>query len=143
MAQDESARTDHIVPYPLAMVVCDHIWVDPGTGKETLLGLFSTIHARKFPARHGLLAVYVALTDGRGETPVRLRLIDVDEEYDPLFDETGTIDFADPRMIFGMMFHAENLLFKEPGEYRFQLFAHEELLMERRVLVVQTQETEQ
>jgi hypothetical protein len=30
-------------PYPLAMVVCDAIWLDPATGKRTILGCFSTI----------------------------------------------------------------------------------------------------
>ena len=135
MAQNEPAPTNRIAPYPLAMVVCDHIWADPSTGKKTLLGLFSTIQAKKFPATHGLLAVHVSLTDGHGVTPIHLRLVDAEGDSAPILDETGTIDFADPRIICDMTFHAVNVLFQKPGEYRFQLFAHEELLMERRVLV--------
>lgn len=138
MAQDKPARTNRILPYPLAMVICDHIWVDPGTGKKTLLGLFSTIHAKKFPVTHGLLAVHVSLTDGHGETPIRLCLVDAKGDGDPILDETGTIDFTDPRIICDIAFHAANVLFQKPGEYRFQLFAHKELLMERRVLLVDT-----
>ena len=138
MAQDKPARTNRILPYPLAMVICDHIWVDPGTGKKTLLGLFSMIHAKKFPAKHPLLAVHVSLTDGRGVTPIRLRLVDAEDDSEPILDETGDIDFTDPRIICDMTFHAANVSFQRPGEYRFQLFAHEELLMERRVLVIDT-----
>jgi hypothetical protein len=30
-------------PYALALVICDAIWHDPGTGKRTILGCFSSI----------------------------------------------------------------------------------------------------
>ena len=143
MAQDESARTNGIVPYPLAMVVCDAIWQDPGTRKFTLLGTFSTIHGEKFPLRHNVLAVFVSLTDGRGKTPIRLRVVDVDEERNPVFDGTNEVDFTDPRMVFEIAYHGINLVFPEPGEYRFQLFARDEPLMERRVLVIPSQEKAQ
>jgi len=134
MAEDDARKTS-IPPYPLAMVVCDAIWRDPGTGKHTLLGLFSGIQAKEFPAKHGLLALFVALTDGHGKTRIGLRLVDAEEKRKPLFDGSQEVDFVDPRAIVEISFHVSNLLFEEPAEYRFQLFGGGELLMERRILV--------
>jgi len=129
-------------PYAIAMVVCDFIWRDPGTGKFTILGTFSNIGAVTFPCIHPVMAVFVAVTDGRGKTPIKLRLIDVDEENDPLFEGEMDVEWPDPRMIAEMAFVVQGVAFPAPGEYRFQLFAASDLLMERRILVleVKTQE---
>ena len=127
-------------PYPLAMVVCDNIHRDPGSGKVFLLGSFSTIHAIKFPARHGLMGLYVELTNGRGKVPVRIRLIDANEEREALWEETNDFDFPDPRMVMQIVSLLGGITFPEPGEYRFQVFASGEFLMERRLLVNQLQQ---
>ena len=106
-------------PYPLAMVVCDAVWCDPGTGKAFLLGCFSGITAVEFPVVHPLLAVYAALTDGRGTVNVNLKLVDSDEENDPLFDGQMPVQFDDPRMISELAFHLPGITFPKAGEYRF------------------------
>jgi len=124
-------------PYPLAMVVCDNIHRDPGTGKVFLLGSFSTIHATNFPARHALMGLYVELTNGRGKVPVRIRLIDANEEREPLWEEINEFEFPDPRMVLQIVSYLAGITFPEPGEYRFQVFASGEFLMERRLLVIQ------
>ena len=142
MMADSQANDESFIvpPYPLAMVVCDWIHHDPGTGKTTLLGLFSTIHAKEFPATHGLLALHVAVTDGRGKMSIRLRLIDVDEERDPVAEATQEVDFDDPTKVMEIAFPFINLVFEKPGEYRFQLYANETPLMERRILVRQLED---
>ena len=38
-------------PVALAMVLCDGIHIDPGTGKRTLLGLFNSACSPELPAR--------------------------------------------------------------------------------------------
>ncbi len=123
-------------PVVLAMVVCDAIHQDPSTQKCTLLGTFSTINARKFPATHRQLSVHVALTDGHGATRIRLTLANADENKPPLFSREGTIDFADPRVVAELNFVVNNLVFQDPGEYRLQVYGNDELLMERRLYVV-------
>lgn len=130
-------------PYPLAMVVCDNIHRDPGTGKPFLLGCFSVIHAREFPAVHPLLALYVSVTNGRGTVPFRVQLVDVNEERDPIWLIEDEVEFPDPRVVAEMCFYLTGLTFVEPGEYRFQLFASNEFLMERRILVVHVQDQDQ
>jgi hypothetical protein len=87
--------------------------------------------------------VYVALTDGRGKVKLRLRLIDADEEEAPIRELSGDVEFQDPRMIVEIDFAMTNLTFPAAGEYRLQLFAGTELLMERRVVLVQIPEQPQ
>jgi uncharacterized protein DUF6941 len=119
------------------MVTCDAIWRDPGTGKRTILGCFSVLHAQQFPAIHPTMAVHVAITNGRGRMPFTLRLIDSDEDPAPLWTAEGTLDFTDPQVIMEIDFMLTSVTFPKPGVYRFQLFAAGEYLMERRIFVEQ------
>ncbi len=122
-------------PVVLAMLVCDAIHQDPATRKCTILGTFSTISARKFPVVHRQLGVHVALTDGHGKSRIKLMLVGADEKQPPLFSGEGTIEFADPRVVAELNFRLNNVTFPHPGEYRFQVYANDELLMERRLHV--------
>ena len=124
-------------PYPLAMVVADAIWRDPGTGKRTILGCFSSIAAKEFPAIHPQLAVYVALTDGRGTVPFKIQMVDIDEEAEPIFQAEGEVEFTDPRIMVEMDFHFGGITLPHPGEFRIQLVASGEFLLERRIVVQQ------
>lgn len=123
-------------PYALAMVVCDYVWRDPYSGKNTIIGTFSSIGGPTFPWQHPIISVYVSLTDGRGDVPVRIELVDCDELRDPVLGQTLTVTFPDPRAIAEVVFLVQNVIFPEPGEYRLKLFAHEEFLMERRLFVL-------
>ena len=121
-------------PYPLAMVICDNIHLDPGTGKKFLLGCFSVIHAREFPATHPMMCLYVSVTNGRGNMPFKVQLIDADEVREPIWAVEQEVEFSDPRMVMEMVFYLGGITFPEPGEYRFQLFASNEFIMECRIL---------
>lgn len=134
MAEEKAGRP---APVVLAMVVCDAIHQDPATRKCTLLGTFSTIRARQFPVRHPQLAVHIALTDGHGRTRIRLSLVPAEESQQQLFNGEGVIDFADPRTVAELNFTIANLTFPAPGEYRLQVYGNDELLMERRLDVLQ------
>ena len=47
-------------PHPAlnAMLICDVAFQDEASGKTSLIGVFETVTAFKFPARHGRLCVY-------------------------------------------------------------------------------------
>jgi len=117
------------------MVVCDACHRDPATGKFFLLGLFSMIGAREFPCRHPRLSVYVSLTDGLGTFPLELKLVHVDAEEKQIFDQEQEISLEDPRMVCEVVFQIDGLVIPGPGEYRLQLFANRDFLLERRIIV--------
>jgi hypothetical protein len=124
-------------PEVLAMLIADTALTDAVSGKHTIQGTFHTLTALEFPFRYPTLAVYVALTEGYGETPLQLRLIDVDEAREPISDTETVADFADPFAIVELVFVLSNLVFPEAGEYRLQLFGAGEPLVERRLYVSQ------
>jgi hypothetical protein len=132
-----NGRDTHVVtPFPLAMVICDCIYRDPFTNKYTLIGTFSTVTALRFPVVHPHLFIYAALTGGRGSIPIRLILTGPDEQE--IVEVGGEYNAGDdPRMIEEVGLGLPNVPFPLPGEYRLSLFANNEFMIERRLLVIQ------
>ena len=127
-----------IVPYCLSMVVCDSIWRDSATSKFFLLGTFSDLNARDFPCIHHEMAVFIELTDGRGEMPFKITLIDADEEREPLMVLEGKVDFEHPREVLQYGLNLPPTEFPEAGEYRLKLEVNGEFIIERRIVVLDT-----
>jgi hypothetical protein len=125
-------------PIPLSLMICDHVWHDANSGKHSLLGTFSSIGSSHFPLAIGM-AVYFAVTDGQGLLPVRMELIDVDEERPAVFDVEANFEFTDRRQVIEGTFSLANLVFPEPGEYRLKLFVAGEFLMERSLNITSTE----
>jgi hypothetical protein len=124
-------------PLCLALVVCDHAWNDQATNKTSLLGITSSFLASYFPMLYPELTVYVSLAEHWRPCPIRLRLIDVNEERPAVFEVCET---PPPRGEFGLSeftFSFSNLVFPETGDYRIQLFVQQEFLAERRLLARQ------
>ena len=125
----------NVTPYPLSIVICDACHRDPGTGKFFLLGLFSGISAPTFPFNHNQLVVYTSVTDGLGRVVLKLQFVEVANDDEVLVEAIQEANFEDPRMVAEMVYEFRGLPIPRPGEYRFKLFANDEFLIERRVLV--------
>jgi hypothetical protein len=121
------------VPDVLAMLVCDQIITDRLTGKQSLIGMFSKVHAVAFPATHPQLCVFVALTDGHGKTELTIRIVDANDARPPIVEGKGAVDFQNPRAIANLTLQFHGLTFPAPGEYRVQLWSHGQLLREARL----------
>lgn len=122
-------------PDVLALLVCDQIITDRITGKQSLIGMFSNVHARGYPATHPQLCVFVALTDGHGDTDLVIRIVDSNDSRPPIVEGKGKVAFKDPRAIANLALQFHGLTFPQPGEYRVQLYAGGELLREARLLL--------
>ena len=110
-------------PLVLSMVLADHIHSDPDTGKFSVLGTYYTILGREYPCHRERLWIYLALTDGRGEVNLQLRVIDVDELREPVYEGEASVSFSDPLQISKLALVCHDVTFPEPGEYRVQLSA--------------------
>lgn len=130
------ARINRPVPDVLALIVCDQIITDQMTGKQSLIGMFSTIHSFSFPAVHGQLCIFCSLTDGHGDTPLNIRIVDANDARPPLVEGRGTVHFKDPRGIANLALQFHGLRFPEPGQYRVQIWCEGELLREARLMLV-------
>ncbi|HKI33383.1 MAG TPA: hypothetical protein VKA46_16130 [Gemmataceae bacterium] len=124
-------------PVILAMVMADDVRRDPATGKYWIHGVFDVITGRGFPCQHARVCVYVSLREGRGETPITLRMVDIDEMRPPVFECNELPHFPDPMRQVEMDFTFHRPVFPAPGEYCLQFFAAGELLRELRLQVRQ------
>jgi hypothetical protein len=123
-------------PEVFALVIADHVHRDESTGKLFILGTRASVSAVAFPFTCPSMAVYVGMIDGRGETPVRLRLIDADEAREPVLEFETTVNFLDPTEEVEVAFRLVDLVFPEPGDYRLQLYGAGHFLRERRFLII-------
>jgi Family of unknown function (DUF6941) len=105
-------------PEVLALLIADHVHRDEESGKLFLLGTRNSVGAREFPWTQARLAVYAALTDGRGETRLELRLVDVEESREPVLAHEVGVNFEDPTEDLEVVFLLNDIVFPEPGDYR-------------------------
>ena len=123
-------------PHGLAMLVCDHVYIDPYTGKRSALGIFSTFFANAFPTPLPAFAVYAAITECHGPLALRMQVVDANEEYEPLVHMKGDIPVSDPLAVLELNFAVAGMQIPRPGEYRVQLYAGDHPLIERRLMVI-------
>jgi hypothetical protein len=128
--------TQKPAPQVLTLIVCDQIITDRVTGKQSLIGMFSKVHSRGFPAAHPQLCVYAVLTDGHGTPEIAIRIVDANDARPPIVEGKGKVSFKDPRAIANLALQFHGITFPEPGEYRVQLYASGELLREARLELI-------
>ena len=64
---------NQVKPQILCWQICDAVHLDPSTGKHYLLGCFSNIQAREFPAKHPRMVWFLTLSDvPEGEHNLRI-----------------------------------------------------------------------
>ena len=112
-------------PHPAlnAMLICDLALQEQVTGKTSLVGIFETVSAYQFPARHGFLSVYVKLTDVQGEYHLRLELVRL-EELKVVGQGQIRATFADRMVHAELVFQIGDIVFEGEGRYEFRLYAN-------------------
>jgi len=121
-------------PILLALLLCDTIIREEGSHKYSLIGTFNSIFARAFPFIHSSFSVYLALTDGRGQVPCVLRMVEL-ESGAQIFALKGSVDFRDPTGVAEIPFQINQVRFPKPGEYALEFHADGEMLGTRKLRV--------
>lgn len=122
-----------VPPILLSSVICDRVIFDKITGMPSLINIIQSINAPKYPIRN-VLVFFCELTNGHGLTQTTIRLISSQKEDKVLFEQKGNVEFGDVQQIVTLAVNLQGVVFPEPGEYRFQLFAGNQLVGERRVI---------
>lgn len=123
-----------VAPLLLSAIICDRVIFDKITGMPSIINIVQTINAPRYPVRHGQVVFFCELTNGHGKTKTKIRLVDTQEEERILLQQEGTVEFKDVKQIVTLALDLHGIVFPRPGEYRFQLFAEEHLLGERRII---------
>ncbi len=123
-------------PLLLDLILCDYTIREGGTNKPSLIGIFSMLSVQRFPYTFPAFCVYVALTDGRGQIPCKLRMLELETQRE-IFALNGGITFNDPIGVAELIFRLQSLRFDKPGEYAVEFVADGELLGSRKLRVLQ------
>lgn len=126
-----SGKPSTIKPTPIALVVCDAIYQEPG-GKTALVGLFSNIASyNPPPIKHPRLAVYASVTGLRDGSRARLEIVQGETEKVIVSAGGPFPNGATPLTIADLNFVFNNVVFPEVGTYFIRFWANDYLLMMR------------
>jgi hypothetical protein len=109
------------IPSALAILLCDWIIIEHGTGKKTLVGLFDNLNAASFPVVRPM-GFYARLTDLEGHYHFTLRIVRLDRDKEELMAGAEFEHKADdPLAILEVALNLPAVPFTATGRYEFQL----------------------
>ena len=123
-----------VPPILLSAIICDRVIFDKISGSPSLINIIQNINAPKYPVRYWQLVFYCELTNGHGSTKAKIRLVDVQEDEKVILEQERVVKFGNVKQVLTLALNLQGIVFPQPGEYRFQLFADGHLLGERRVI---------
>jgi len=113
---------DLCTPSVVAMLVCDQIIAEQGTGKKSLVGVFDNMYSPGFPVQTRF-AVYAKLVDlDQGQYKCRVRLVKLKDET-LVADLTADLVINDPLSPAELAINMVGIIVPEAGKYEFQLYA--------------------
>ena len=78
---------DEIAPILLSSIVCDRVIFDRISGMPSIINIIQAINAPKYPVRHDQLIFFCEMTNGHGVTPLKIRLVDIDNQDKVIFEQ--------------------------------------------------------
>ncbi|MBM3842218.1 MAG: hypothetical protein FJ397_02955 [Verrucomicrobia bacterium] len=115
-------------PQLLAWLTCDAVHIDPGSGKHTILGIFSNIQARQFPVTHPYMVWFLTLTDcAPGPHHLRISMGLEATRLDPLLERD--FESQSPLHRINLINEIRHLSFPDPGEYSLLVEVDDEPLL--------------
>ena len=115
-------------PEVKAFLLCDYVLHEAGTNKKSLIGIFEDIHITAFPHSYPRIAVYVNLNDAHGKYVLELRLVSSADNSVIGSGKTPEVQIDNPLRTCEFALQIQNLIFRQPGVYEFQVFANGDLV---------------
>jgi len=132
--QKVQVKMTEVPPILLSAIICERVIFDKITGMPSIINIIQNINAPKYPVRYPALVFFCELTNGHGRTKTTIRLVEEQEEEKVIFEQKGVAEFKDVRQVVSLALNLRGIVFSREGEYRFQLFAEDHLLGERRIV---------
>jgi hypothetical protein len=115
-------------PQLLAWLTCDGVHLDPGSGKHTILGVFSNIRGHGFPLTHPFMIWFLTITDcAPGVHKLRISLGLDPTHPQPLLERE--FESQSPLHRINLINEIRGLTFPQPGEYSILIEIDEEPLL--------------
>ena len=121
-------------PQILTWVTCDSVHIDPATGKHYLLGCFSNLRARQFPAVHPRMIWFLTLTDLKpGQHRLRLSYGTEMESIQKILERP--FEARNPLDKINLINELRNLRFEKPGAYQILIEVDENPILVTSLLI--------
>jgi hypothetical protein len=115
-------------PQLLAWLLCDGVHIDPGSGKHTILGVFSNIMAKRFPVVHPHMVWFMTLTDvAAGSHRMKISMGRDPTDPKPLIERP--FESQGPLARINLITEIRNLSFQAAGEYSILIEIDDEPLL--------------
>lgn len=110
------------------LLFCDQVYVDPGTGKVTLLGIFTQLRPTQFPSPFRDFVIFAMLRGDPGDSGL-LRLTCMDAATEEILSQEETNQaFGIGRLTIPFVFRMGEFRFPRASWYLFRLeFAGENI----------------
>ncbi len=120
-----------------AMVVCDAVHRDPGTGKHYLLGTFGATFAKEFPAQAQPFTLFIVASGMRSPTTVQMRMVRGAIEEETVVIPPQDLPLAVNHALGSVecTVELEGVVYEVEGDHRLQLLWDSELLSEKTIAV--------
>ena len=123
-------------PQLLAWLTCDGVHIDPGSGKHTILGVFSNIKAQRFPVTHPFMVWFLSITDvSSGQHRMRIAMGLDPMNPQPLIERP--FESQNPLHRINLINEIRNLTFPNPGEYSLLIEIDDEPLLATSISVTE------
>ena len=115
-------------PQLLAWLTCDGVHIDPGSGKHTILGIFSNIQARQFPVTHPFMIWFLTLSDvSPGKHALKISMGLEGTAPQQLLDRP--FESQSPLHRINLINELRNLRFDQPGDYSILIEVDDEPIL--------------
>lgn len=115
-------------PQLLAWLTCDGVHIDPGSGKHTILGIFSNIQARQFPVTHPFMIWFLTISDvSPGQHSLKISMGLEGTTAQQLLERP--FESQSPLHRINLINEIRNLSFPGPGEFELLVEIDDELLL--------------
>ena len=118
----------HSKPQLLAWLTCDAVHIDPGSGKHTILGVFSNIQARQFPVTHPFMIWFLTISDcASGQHTLKISMGLGPTQMQALLERP--FESQSPLHRINLINEIRNLTFPAAGDYAILVEVDEEPLL--------------
>ena len=112
-----------VVPFLLAILVCDASTVEPSSGKKTLVGIFDRVLADNFPTNRQC-ALYFKITDAQGKYIFKIEYAQVNTGTKLAEATSNVVSIKDRLKAADFILGFPPLSVPAPGQYEFRLYAN-------------------
>jgi hypothetical protein len=110
------------IPSVQAILMCEKIIQEAETKKQSLISIFTAIHAPSLPV-HMSMGLYARLTDGEGTYEFKIDIVHLSDDRKVASATLPGLESKDRLAPMEVVVHIPHIQFDSAGKYEFQLSA--------------------